>query len=795
MHETRESQKCTGSKHREPSMRTSNIELAGNVDPSTTTEQLRLRPPENPYNCSEFSSSHNEQSSTLVGCSDVQSWPASLNAEVRFWQPSFFDNDFSLDGFGTSNGRGRPALTLQTPNPNSPHIVEVDHSPAPTFAGSESTLIRIEDYGFGSNWLQHVKELPHVIQQIQDGHDYPRPKHRDERSTGLYDISVDSVLKQETEMSEHSHESELKGVGWHFGSFPLESDTIARANDLGHDLDQPDTYDIITDLATQLDIEQIRSKHSGDDFLPFDKLLTLLRHSDIERVLSQQFLGDAESVNRIAKDICHDNPKTSRRMILATLISIGKVDSIEIFIQKGIYDVNLPLRRYKVHGRRNMILFHRRNDSDDDPPLECLTHWTPHNLDDFCATQYKFIIPFFDMRQDSVHFYRMEDPRSRLPFLEWHIQRKGGYGTVWRAKIHPAHHNYKFKDADESFAVKEIHSTDVKGYEDEVRVLERFSGSQNGHPHLIRLLMAFQHGKQYYLIFPLAQGNLADLWDQKQMSPTSLLHTRWVIGQCLGMADGLKKIHRNYSWFKERNTDVNHLDVDKNRGRHGDIKPENILCFSNPEKTDLRLVISDFGLTRFHSAHSVSNVPPEKVGGLSVTYRPPEFDMKSSISQAYDMWSLGCLYLEFISWFLYGNQGTHENEDTRDKFHKARLSDDLSYDPRSAQDKFFNIYDGKAVLKESVKKWMADLRALDSCAPCIREFLNLIEDDLLQPNPGRRSKIDKFHVKLNRIWEKCKMPEYCVNGALSLEPRDSNFTGSVTGQLSLYHWRSGDEEW
>ncbi|KAI0000238.1 hypothetical protein F4779DRAFT_150097 [Xylariaceae sp. FL0662B] len=699
--------------------------------------------------------------------SNARPWPAALDPEGRFSQPSLFDNHFPRPG--------RLRLTLQPPNSNAQPFAEEDHSPAPTFSASESSLIPVEDYGFGSDWLQHVKEHIRNGQSCQES-----PHRREDRNTGQCDIPVVSSMIEETGNSGINHESELRGVGDHFGSSQLGTHATST-DDLGHDLDEADDHDIVQYLSGQFDVEQVPSKHSREEFLPFDKLFTLLRHSDIERVLSQVFQKDAASVNRIARCICHDNSRTSRRMILAILITINQVDSIDIFIQNDIYDTNLPIRRYR--DRRNMILFHRRNDSDNSPPLECLRHWTPHSLDDFCSTQYRFIVPFFDMRQDHVHFYKMEDPRSTLPFLEWDIQKKGGYGTVWRARIHPAHHNYKSENPNPYFAVKEINSTDAKGYEDEVRVLERFSGSQKGHDHLIRLLMAFQHGKQYYLVFPLAQGNLVDLWSQAQRSPTSLQQSRWVIKQCLGMADGLKKIHRNFSWFKNRNTDGNGLlDVDKNRGRHGDIKPENILCFRNPGEDDSRLVISDFGLTRFHSANSVSNVPPDKVGGLSRTYRPPEFDMKSSISQAYDMWSLGCLYLEFISWFLLGY------DETRDKFNQARIDDDISnpHNPPNQEDKFFNLSpDGKAVLKESVKQWITKLRGLDSCSPCMQDFLNLIEKDLLNPDPSFRSKIAPFHSKLDKIWKNCARPEYCcVNGAPSSESDNSNWTHHVTGQLS-----------
>lgn len=207
--------------------------------------------------------------------------------------------------------------------------------------------------------------------------------------------------------------------------------------------------------------------------------------------------------------------------------------------------------------------------------------------------------------------------------------------------------------------------------------------------------MALQHGKKYYLLFPLADGNLVDLWKQVKISPSTPQHVRWILGQCRGIASGLRKVHNHNSWYNYENSANQSMqhDDERNKGRHGDIKPQNILCFPRAGGT-YRLVISDFGLTRFHSANSVSQVAHERVGGFSQTYRPPEYDMKFTISRAYDMWSLGCLFLEFISWFLLGWE-EHE------LFAKARVKDDR--DSPIGEDKFFNIIQGKPVVKQSVK--------------------------------------------------------------------------------------------
>jgi serine/threonine protein kinase len=117
-------------------------------------------------------------------------------------------------------------------------------------------------------------------------------------------------------------------------------------------------------------------------------------------------------------------------------------------------------------------------------------------------------------------------------------------------------------------------------------------------------------------------------------------------------------------------------------GRHGDLKPENILWFKSYDSTDQSsfgvLKISDFGLTRFHGTRSKSRTESFAV---SPTYRPPEYDVAMMVSQGFDIWSLGCVLLEFVTWYLLGGEGV-------ENFSGERERDDVS---EFRQDVFFNV--------------------------------------------------------------------------------------------------------
>jgi serine/threonine protein kinase len=163
--------------------------------------------------------------------------------------------------------------------------------------------------------------------------------------------------------------------------------------------------------------------------------------------------------------------------------------------------------------------------------------------------------------------------------------------------------------------------------------------------------------------------------------------------QILGIVEGLKMIH--YPDDVEQLVDpasrvepslLSHRSSDpKKYGRHGDLKPENILWFKTYHHDDQYqfmglLKISDFGMTSFHESQTRSMVNPKLIG-VSPTYRAPEYDIKKHISRSYDIWSLGCVLLELVTWYLLGWEGV-------DGFSKDRTEDDPNEIP---QDVFFTL--------------------------------------------------------------------------------------------------------
>lgn len=227
-------------------------------------------------------------------------------------------------------------------------------------------------------------------------------------------------------------------------------------------------------------------------------------------------------------------------------------------------------------------------------------------------------------------------------------------------------------------AIKKLVFKNHEIFHKEWKILRNLQKGSHRHEHLIPFLGTFEQNDCYFLILPWAEADLENYWkfQYPKSDDNDADVLTWMLEQIQGLAEAVSRIHRYdtlsgssmlngvslstriYSPFpgpllSGQGTEQNlkHL-----YGRHGDIKPANILWF--PGKTDKRsdgiLRVSDFGTTCFTSADNVSQVERQSVPDKG-TYQPPECQFPSGIlSSQCDVWSLGCVFLEFICWFMGG---------------------------------------------------------------------------------------------------------------------------------------------
>lgn len=254
-----------------------------------------------------------------------------------------------------------------------------------------------------------------------------------------------------------------------------------------------------------------------------------------------------------------------------------------------------------------------------------------------------------------------------------------------------------------------------KAYRVEVDVLAMVGKLK--HPHLIKFVCAYTQAKKKYLLFQWANGgNLREFWcNYKQPTSTADI-IRWALEQMSGMAGAINVLHNSSA-----NGDIN--------CRHGDLKQENIVRHvkSNGLGT---LQIADMGLAKVHNMPTqIRQFATSTVSGTN-RYQPPETRLYQlqPRSRAYDMWSMGCIYLEFIIWIFYGaedlirfNLSFHESFYTVHEEHGTRVSR-LDNEVR----KWVNYIKERSLHREDGK----------CLSNALRDLLHFVCDRLLIQEPG-----------------------------------------------------------
>jgi serine/threonine protein kinase len=318
------------------------------------------------------------------------------------------------------------------------------------------------------------------------------------------------------------------------------------------------------------------------------------------------------------------------------------------------------------------------------------------------------------------------------------------------------------QDDEPLVAVKQLFSPDEKEFIKEVTILKALGSKSSPHPHLIKLLATYKREEKYHLMFPYANANLRTYWEERPSPSFDKPTVLWSLKQMTGIANALNHIHNfkvtiplNVPGAGEARVkeDVK-LSVRRGEelfGRHGDIKPENILWFQDSRVTSDEmgvLQIADFGLGRFHGRDSRSKVPPDGVFS-SPTYEPPECKLRHPVSRAYDIWSLGCLYLEFITWLLKGSAEI-------DGFSNFRGRDS----PNSGvnDDRFFTMdKDGTdAIVREEVMTWIERLHCHERCSELIHDLLDLTVKDLLIIESKKRGNAAWLFQQLKMCFQKAE---------------------------------------
>ncbi|EMD95321.1 hypothetical protein COCC4DRAFT_205849 [Bipolaris maydis ATCC 48331] len=487
------------------------------------------------------------------------------------------------------------------------------------------------------------------------------------------------------------------------------------------------------------------SKPAAGEYLPLDMFRNIFNPASIMLLLDERFPSPSkhELMKRFQNIISQDAKKTRTR-ILGVLVAMEGLDHLEEFVTEDIWDKDLP--------------FKQSRESTPNSKSSILDGWNRNDRVLFYEYQRVFFVPFFDIHEKGLCSYEL-DRETRLPWVSIEPKSTGGTGLVYQVEIHPSHHNFSKSGSTDNpkFALKEIDASEQRAYRKELHALEKTCAHAQTENHLIKLLLTFQHGNTFYLLFEWANGNLQQFWDTNPYIQRTPSNELWAAQQCLGLARAVSRIHGLSSWHEVRRkknglNSIGSQYEDKSEwGRHGDIKPENILWFEQHGTCRRHLVISDLGLARYHTEFSKSLVPRAMIDGITWGYRAPEVDFREPISSKYDIFSLGCVFLEFCIWYLRGAQdvgifGLEREDQDEPEFDDVR------------KDQFFCMKgDGNTIkdacLKECVQKRLSQLKEGTNFT---RGLASVIEDRMLRCNPSERSKIDLIRVDLQHLVDTLK---------------------------------------
>lgn len=284
----------------------------------------------------------------------------------------------------------------------------------------------------------------------------------------------------------------------------------------------------------------------------------------------------------------------------------------------------------------------------------------------------------------------------------------------------------------------------------------------SNHDHLIDLLFTYKRKNRYHLVFPWADGSLRDYWEEYPEPTFTHKSLLWSLRQMHSIASGLSYFHE-FTNLENGQTQF---------GRHGNINAQNILWFRHSNI----LKIAGLGLSAVGDQYTVDNADPITVIA-SPTYSPPELQRNHPVSRKWDIWSLGCLYLEFITYIILGNTAITE-------FSSRRIrSTDI---PELTTDIFYT--EDAQMVNPGVTSWVTHLKENQRCSRAMHDILDLVMRQMIIIQPGSRSTSLEVSKKLKEILNRVDNDEdYLLNSNPLAEKYGLNSQHYIRGTLYPSH--------
>ncbi|KAI0908761.1 hypothetical protein F4823DRAFT_639853 [Ustulina deusta] len=329
---------------------------------------------------------------------------------------------------------------------------------------------------------------------------------------------------------------------------------------------------------------------------------------------------------------------------------------IKSFHRDDFNENMLPIRYEGARSKWSVkSYFNKASNAASDAALqEIFTQdgWTYSDVAEFCDTNQWHFFPLVFTKE---RFRYKISSDMRLPYTPAAMELKtthSNYSRVEKRSIYAECFESSIQtvlDDDKNWcvAVKKLIHSNGEEAEKEAIALEDIRKSSN--VHLIKAIayIRTEPKVEYSFVFPWAEhGNLWDFWVRQEGAPRDRGYFIRVFRQLTCLASAINQLS------------------DKGL-RHGDLKPENVVCFKTDdglpagEERELdalvRLVIIDVGLAKIHDENTQLRAKTDTRVSTR-RYAAPELETHEKLSRRFDVWSMGCIFLEFAIWLIYGKQ-------------------------------------------------------------------------------------------------------------------------------------------
>lgn len=279
------------------------------------------------------------------------------------------------------------------------------------------------------------------------------------------------------------------------------------------------------------------------------------------------------------------------------------------------------------------------------------------------------------------------------------------------------------------------------------------------HPNIIQLLTAYTIKENHNFLFPLAEGNLKALLSRNER-PSGFQDDNQFFHALYRLASAIEAVHNYFS--KEFNL--------RQIGCHNDLKPANVLYCNGA------LILCDFGLSRLVREADGSKSLYRNGGG---EYMAPECvsiddDFESlEVGRSSDMWSLGCILSEILTYVKKGHSGVTAFSAKREIVFAGYWT--------------CKAFHGGDKPHPGVLEFLSELNE-DLDTPAQKELMAVIRS-LLQVLPSRRAKsrsvtIGLFHAAQNDSYRSIKtrfLPLVAFHIDLQIEYERLSLWGEYSG--------------